>query len=79
MHADIKRKHMLREACLERFKTEQIHQTLTPEVVRNIGQCARVLPPTFLSQLGDAVLSAGLNVPVEICKLLPTDRKRKYE
>ncbi len=56
-------------------RMEQIHQSL--EVVRNIGNNstvrytgARVLPPTFLSQLGDAVVSAGLNVPVEICKLL---------
>ena len=56
------------------------------EIVRTVAENltvrythAGVLPPAYLSPLSDAVVSAGLNVPVEVGRMLPTDRRRRYD
>lgn len=63
---------------------ELIHKS--PEIVRTVGENltvrythARVLPPAYFSPLSDAVVSAGLDAPVEIGRILPTDRRRRYD
>ena len=68
----------------KRSRMELVHNS--PEVVRTIGENltvrythTRVQPPSYLSPLSDAVMSAGLNVPVEIGQMLPTDRRQKYD
>ena len=63
---------------------ELVHKS--PEIVRTVGENltvrythACVLPPAYLSPLNDAVVSAGLNVPVEIGRMFPTDHRRRYD
>lgn len=69
---------------VKKSRMELVHKS--PEIVRTVGENltvrythARVLPPAYLSLLSDAVVSASLNVPVEIGQMLPTDRRRRYD
>ena len=64
-------------------RIELVHKS--PEIVSTVGEDltvsythARVFPPASLSPLSDAVVSAGLNVPVEISGMLPTDCRQRY-
>ena len=63
---------------------ELVHKS--PEIISTVGEnltvrytASCVLPPAYLSPLSDAVVSSGLNVPVEIGRMLPTDRRRRYD
>ena len=63
---------------VKKSRMEFVHKS--PEIVRTVGENltvrythARVLPPAYLSPLNDAVVSADLNAPVEISRILPTD------
>lgn len=54
--------------------------------VRNIGDSLSVRftrihhsPPPYLAPIAKAVAAAGLNVPVELGALLPTERRRRYD
>lgn len=69
---------------VKKSRMELVHKS--SEIVRTVGENltvrythTRVLPPAYLSPLSDAVVSAGLNVPVEIGQMLPTDRRRRYD
>ena len=53
--------------------TETVHTVGENLTVRYTH--ALVLPPAYLSSLSDAVVSAGLNVAVEIGQMLPTDHR----
>ena len=68
----------------KRSRMELIHSS--PEIVRTVGKNltvrytqTRLQPPSYLSPLCDAVVSAGINVPVEIGQMLPADHRRKYD
>ena len=63
---------------------EAIHSSTEP--VRQISQYlavmytkSRVLTPAFLSPISESLKSLGPNAPLELGKLLPTDRRRRYE
>ena len=64
----------------KRSRMELIHNS--PEIVRTVGENltvrythTRLQPPSYLTPLSDAVVSAGINVPVEIGQMLPADRR----
>ena len=68
----------------KRSRMEVVHSST--EVVRQISENLtvsyterRVLPPTFLSPISDALKRLDHTTPLELGKLLPTDRRRRYE
>ena len=63
---------------------EDIHSST--EVVRQIGENLtvhfterRVLLPPFPASISEALKDLGHNAPLELGKLLPSDRRRRYE
>ena len=68
----------------KRARMEDIHSST--EVVRQISENLtvhftehRVLLPPFLASISEALKDLGHNAPLELGKLLPSDRRRRYE
>ena len=67
----------------KRARMEVVHSST--EVVRHISEYLRVsytkrraLPPTFLSPVSDAIKRLDHSTPLELGRLLPTDRHQRY-
>lgn len=70
----------------KRVRMEAIHTCSSTEPVQQISQYltvmytkSRVLTPAFLGPISVSLKSLGPNAPLELGRLLPTDRRRRYE
>ncbi|KAL5496676.1 hypothetical protein EMCRGX_G013014 [Ephydatia muelleri] len=68
----------------KRVRMEAIHSSTEP--VRQISQNltvmytqSRVLAPAFLGPISELLKSLDPNAPIDLAKLVPTDRRRRYE